>query len=508
MKSLRTYLSDLRDDPRELVTIDQPISTAFEISAVAQNLAGAGAYPVVLCRSPRDAEGRPSAFPVVTNLLASRDRIARLLGVARSGGAGFTERFAQPIPPAVVDRKDAPVKEVVLDGASATLDAFPAVRHYPEDIGAYVTAGVVTTVDPDSGVHNSAIQRAWVKDGRTLPTWISMPSHSWRNVMRWWARGEDAPAAIWLGHHPAALAGLVSYGRIAGYPDDHYPQMGAALGEALRLVDTELFGGGLRVPADAEIVIEGVFPRGRYAAEGPAVDREGYVGAQRPNPEFAVRAITHRRDAMWHDIQPGTPDHWNLGAFVRESQVRDALTREGIDVIDAVAPPAGRGANIMYVRIRKHADGDGRRAARRALACSGKLFVIFDGDVDVFDDAAVLAAIVTRCDWERDLQVAPGRLEQPLDRALVGPALADLRLPERLIVGTPDPALPSPSGSAAKAALDCTRPAPPSAGLPSFYPEVARLPDAAIQTVRLERLLPPAVLALLRREGRGPIDGP
>jgi 2,5-furandicarboxylate decarboxylase 1 len=171
------------------------------------------------------------------------------------------------------------------------MDLFPVVWHYEGNIGPYIPAGCITTVDPESGIHNSAFQRCWVKSPKRLPSWVSIPSHNWRNIMRWWARGEDAPVAIWAGHHPSAFAGAVSYGRISGYPEDHYPHMGAALGEPLRLVASELFGDRLKVPADAEVIIEGVVPRNVYEAEGPFAERAGYTGAQRPNPVIEVRAV-------------------------------------------------------------------------------------------------------------------------------------------------------------------------------------------------------------------------
>jgi len=70
-------------------------------------------------------------------------------------------------------------------------------------------------------------------------------SHSMQNINKWWQRGQDMPVAVWIGHHPAAIAGGQSR---LGYPESHLPAMGGVMGEPLRLVPSEKQGGssGLR----------------------------------------------------------------------------------------------------------------------------------------------------------------------------------------------------------------------------------------------------------------------
>jgi 2,5-furandicarboxylate decarboxylase 1 len=117
----------------------------------------------------------------------------------------------------------------------------------------------------------TCLQRIWVKSPRRTGYWAAVTSHSMQNINKWWRRGEYMPVAVWIGHHPAAIAGGKSR---LGYPESHFPAMGGVMGEPLRLVPSETFGKDLMVPADAEIVIEGYVPEDVFEAEGRFVNRQ------------------------------------------------------------------------------------------------------------------------------------------------------------------------------------------------------------------------------------------
>ena len=112
----------------------------------------------------------------------------------------------------------------------------------------------------------------------------------------------------------------------------------------------------------------------------------------------------------------------------------------------------------------------GREAAVAALSCSPKHAFVFDDDVDIFDEREALWAISTRSQWDRDLIVCPGLRAHPLDPSV------------------------SVHGVGTKAALDCTRPAPPEPGLRQFYSPANRIPDHVMEQVKLEPFIPPEVL--------------
>jgi hypothetical protein len=104
-------------------------------------------------------------------------------------------------------------------------------------------------------------------------------------------------------------------------------------------------------------------------------------------------------------------------------------------------------------------------------------------------------AIATRSQWDYDLIVVPGEREKKLDLSLLGNVdLSGIDLPETAVTGLTDPSIVSPSATPTKAALDCTLPAPPAPGMPSFFPEVNRIPDEVLEAMRPEAVLSREVL--------------
>lgn len=464
MNDLRTFLDSLeREHPEEIVRIREPISTRYDVSALLFHLEKEGKFPLLLCDKPQTDTG-VSPHPLVMNVFADRTRCARAIGIhPREVARVYTERSERRIPPVVVKPSEAPVKEVVCRGDEVNLFRFPLVWHHEMDPGPYITAGFFTTVDPETYVPNIALQRCWVKGERKTGVWPNVSSDNGRNLARWWEAGQDAPVAVWVGHHPAVYLGGQSYGRLP-YGESHYPSIGGLLGEPLRLVPTETHGDTVLVPADAEVVIEGFVPKDHYEAEGPFGESPGYTGGQRPNPVIEVTAVTCRRDAYWQNIFVGHTDNHLCGIFAVESKVYDHVRAAVPEVVNVHTPAIWRA--YSFIQVQKRRPGVGRAAAVAALSAGQKLNFVFDEDVDIFDLRQVLWAIATRSQWDRDLIVSSN-------------------VP---VAGT-DPSVPEP-GIGSKAALDCTLPAPPEPGMPPLYSPTNRVPREALERVDLEEWVP------------------
>ncbi len=458
---LRTFLSSWgQEHPEEVLSIDKEVSVKWETTFLQAALDRKGRHPTLIFRKPRNHHGELTPHPLITNIFASRRRIASVLGFGpREVAAKYTARVANKRAPVVVDRKSAPVKECIWKGEEVNLHRFPVVWHHETDPGPYITAGVVTTVDPDSGIHNSALQRCWIKTKNKTGVWPNSASHNFRNIQKYWARDQDAPVAVWIGHHPAALLGAQVK---AGYPEDHYHSMGGLLGEPLRLVPSEMFGEKLLVPADAEVVIEGTIPRNHWEAEGPFGEFPRYSGPQLPNPVINVSCITSRGDAYWHDLCIGHLDSTIPGVFPTEAAIYEAVKRITPDVLNVRRAPYG--LNI-YIQIRKTRPGIAKDVILAALpvypsVC--KYIFVFDEDIDIFDDNQILWALGTRTQLDHDLIVVPGGTASPLD-----------------------PSIPE-YGVGTKAGFDCTKPAPPEPGLPARFSPTLSIPDVIGQRLRLE----------------------
>jgi len=342
-------------------------------------------------------------------------------------------------------------------GDAVDLRELPAIIHAAWDPGPYVSAGYLTTYDPDSGVDNCALQRGWLYDRRELRVFPAQASHNYWNIQKLEGRGEDPRLAFWVGHHPLVCIGAEAK---LGYPESHWEAAGGLIGEPLRLVASETLGDDFLVPADAEFVIEGIAPRGQRKPEGPFGEYTGYFGGQRMNPYMEVTCTSHRENPLWVSIITGYADD-GIGALRREGHVLDLLKRVVPQVTNVYRPPIC--PYYVYVQLRKTQAWQPRAIITAALAAPEdfKYVFVFDEDVDIFDEHEVHWAIGTRSDWAKDLIVIP-----------------DLRAP------TLDPASGG-QGLGTRAGLDCTKPTPPA-----VYEQRSFIPAAVMEATRLEDFLP------------------
>ena len=123
--------------PDDVLAIAQPLSADQDVTALVASLAARGRHDMLVCER---VDGL--AVPVVTNVFASRTRIARLFGVDAQGLFDAWQRHAsEPIAPVVVSH--GPVLDHVVEGDAVDLAQLPMIRHFETDRGPYVTNAVI-----------------------------------------------------------------------------------------------------------------------------------------------------------------------------------------------------------------------------------------------------------------------------------------------------------------------------------------------------------------------------
>ncbi len=259
-----------------------------------------------------------------------------------------------------------------------------------------------------------------------------------------------------IGHHPQACLGLGV--RTVRFPESHFEAAGAILGQPLRLVPSESLGEDFLVPADCEFVIEGVMRAGKRKPEGPFGEYTKYTGPQHWNPCIDITAITHRKDAIWHDITVGHPDTWHTAGFGQEAGFFHAAS-QFTNVLGVHLPLSACCRFHAYIKIRKTQEGQGRSVIMACLPLTWQIkhVFVFDEDVDIFDEKEVLWAIATRSQWDKDILVVPRAIRNPYDASA-----AEVR-------------------TQVKAGIDCTKPVPPT----PYYP-VSKVPDEVTAQFNLE----------------------
>jgi len=318
----------------------------------------------------------------------------------------YLRAMEKPIPPRVVSK--APVKDVVLTGKRINLYDLPQIIHHEGDAGPYFTAAISFAKDPSDDTWNSAYNRLMIKGRDTTSIHLTSAKPLWEFYRLAEARGEALPVAFAFGVHPAIALGALAIGSI---DEDERGVMGALLGEPLQLVKCET--SDLLVPAHAEMVIEAeILPRER-TAEGPFGEFTGYSLGERQREVVKVRAITHRKGAIFQDISVSHLDHLLLSTIPIEANLYRAV-RSMVPSVKAVRVPA---PFTCYVSIEQRVPGQGKNAILAVLGADlyMKRVVVVDHDVDIFNDRQVNWAIATRCQPDRDITIITNARGSDLD---------------------------------------------------------------------------------------------
>jgi len=379
------------------------VDPAYEITALVVKLEReAKRRPVLLFEKVKGTR-----FPVLTNLHASRSRLAAAMGAPPEGTLrAYLHAMEKPIPPKIVPT--GPVREVVLTGDRVNLYDLPQIVHHEGDAGPYVTAAISFAKDPTAAIWNCAYNRLQIKGRDTTSIHLTTGKHLWEFHRIAEARGEPLPVAFVIGVHPAIALGALAIGSI---DEDERAIMGGLLGEPLELVRCET--SDVLVPAHAEMVLEGEILPGTRIPEGPFGEFTGYSLGERPREVVRVRAITHRRDAIFQDITVAHLDHLLLSTVPIEANLYRAV-RAMVPTVTAVRVP---GPFTCFVSIEARVPGQAKNAILAVLGADlyMKRVVVVDHDVDVFDDRQVNWAIATRCQPDRDITVVTNARGSDLD---------------------------------------------------------------------------------------------
>ncbi len=458
-KDLRTFLETYeRDHPEDVIHIEKELDTAYECSAIARHFENLNKFPLIFFENVIAASRERSEFRCMINLLGSRKKLAYAIDSTFEDVAIEWRKRAEKskIKPLVVSREEAPCKENVLTGHRVNLLKFPALRHHAMDPGHYITAGMFTCYEPDTWIDNTGLHRGFISGPGEIRCLLTPFTHAAFNLKKHEGRGEVMKVAYWIGHHPAVLMGAQTR---MGYPESHYEAAGGLAQEPLRLVPSETLGENFLVPADAEIVIEGVIQPGHRDLEGPFGEYTRYSGPQQMSPVIDVTAITYRNDAIWHSLMVGMNN--SFGGTQEEGTLYSIVKKVVPQVQRIYCPLSGSGRFHAYIQIRKTHEGQPREAILAALTASEmmKHVIVVDEDIDIYDDRWVLWAVATRSQWDKDLIVIPGCRGGKLDPSIEGVTTT-------------------------KGGIDATKPAPPAR-----YSQKLHVPEEVMERIQLTEFI-------------------
>jgi 2,5-furandicarboxylate decarboxylase 1 len=273
--------------------------------------------------------------------------------------------------------------------------------HNELDSGPYITAGLLISRNPKTGAQNVTIHRLQLSGPNRLGV-LLLPRHTLRFFQMAEDAGGDLPVAIVIGVDPLTL--LASQA-IAPIDFDELTIAGALHRRPLDVV--KCLAGDIRVPAHAEIVLEGRILARVRAMEGPFGEFPQYYSEAAEQHVIEIDAVTHRRNPIFHTILGGGIEHLLLGGIPREATIMAHLRRSFPGVRDVHLSRGGTCRYHLNVQLDKRHEGEGKNVIMGAFGAHYdiKHVVVVDKDVDIHDQAEVDWAIATRFQADRDLVV-------------------------------------------------------------------------------------------------------
>ena len=369
-----------------------------------------------------DGAGRRYDIPVAVGALAASPEIYAV-GMGKPVGEigqAWTHAVAHPIAPAVVA---SPACQEVVNKGGDLLKPGEGLARLPVPISTpgfdsapYLTATLCITRDPETGVQNMGTYRAALKAQDRLGVRMSSRPGGAGGYLHWRKyrkRKEPMPCAIVIGCAPVVL---FTGPQKLPIDVDEMAVAGGLAGSAIRIAKAATVD--LYVPADAEIVIEGLIDTERLEPEGPFGESHGHVALEDFNMSMRVTAITHKRKPVFvsiiSQVTPSESSVMKKVAFepMFLSHLRDQLGVRGIKRVAMHEPFT----NLRKVIFLQFARGTARTEVWRGLqgasslrADCGKICIAVSEDIDPANADAIFWSLAYRSDPGIDITIMPYR---------------------------------------------------------------------------------------------------
>ena len=410
-----------------LRTVDTPINKDTEMHPLVRWQFRGGVpeskRSAFLFTNIRDSKFKTYKMPVVVGALAATPEIYSVgMGVpVEKIGDQWTYAIANPIDP--IEVGEGPCQEVILTGNDLVgpgkgLETLPVPILSPGwDSAPYFTATGVITKDPETGVQNMGAYRGGLKAPNRLGVQMSSRAGGSEGYLHWLKyqkRGDKMMACAFVVGAPPPVVFVGPQKMPIGI--DKMTIAGALMGAPVRMVKAKTVD--LMVPADAELVIEGLIDTKLLEPEGPFGESHGHIALEGFNMSMEVTAITHKANAIMPSIiSQVTPSESSVIKRVAYepmylNYMRNNLSLKCVKKV-SLHEPLTNISQVIFVQLEK---GTPQTEVWRALngasflhADSGKYVIAIDQDIDPDNADSVFWAMVNRANPIEDMQIIPHR---------------------------------------------------------------------------------------------------
>jgi len=322
---------------------------------------------------------------------------------------------AHPIEPVIVKKgrcQEVVYEDNALHGPEGGFTHFPIPISTPGwDNAPYTTCSHFITHDPETGQRNVGNYRGMIKAPDRVGLYVMYGQH----VSLHWEKAKRAQkpleGALVVGAPP-----VVSYASVTKLPVDvdEIAVAGGLAGEPIPMVRCATVD--VYVPADAEIVMEGLINTDYLEIEGPFGESNGHVHPRSYSMYLDVKCITHRKDAIWVSfLSQLTPSESSTMRRMSSEALyfKHLRSSMGIKAVQRVInwEPLVNLRKLIIIQMKNAKSEEVWRAlfgAATFIPVAGKVIIAVDDDIDPEDLDMVFWAVGLRMVPHRDVQIMRG----------------------------------------------------------------------------------------------------
>lgn len=369
-----------------LVRVKSEVDPEFELAGIAKKFEGKKCVLFERVKGSKD--------PVFIGLLWNRDIVGGLFGVPKEKvpfvlgkGIGAWKKNKDALESPILEK--GPANEVV--EKEVDLYKLPIPVHALKDGGRYLDSSVVIVKNPETGVPNISIHRMMIT-GKDRITFLIDPGRhmgAYLDIME----KKNQPLQVTINNGIGLAPWLNS--AIPQQGDGKYKIANHVIGRPINFIKAQT----VDVPAyaDAQYVIEAEILPNVREDEGPFAEVTGYYADRAKRWVMKVKAITHRKNPVFHTLLSGQ-EVWNAVGFTAEAKIFVTVKKKVPQLKAVYLTPGGCGFYGAVVQVTKDAPKVGHDVIVETFEAFKPLqrVVAVDDDVNLYDPIDVNWAMTTR----------------------------------------------------------------------------------------------------------------
>ena len=289
------------------------------------------------------------------------------------------------------------------------IDLVPILKHYEKDSAPFITTGIVSSSDPDSGIVGRGIHRMEYRGKNLLGVALLNPPLT-TIYEKYRSRGQKMPVAITIGVDPALF---ISMALKVPPGNDKLEVAGGLKGKGVEVITA--LQSGIDVPAAGEILLEGYIDDTRGKKDGPLGEISGYYLSLQETPTIVVEHLYHRDSPIYHALLPTSPEADRYLTFVSRAHLEESAKRLFSFITNITFVPKTFGSSLV-VNVKTTEKFKIRNLILFLLSFPMiKKVIIVDDDVNADDPYDVEWAVITRCKADEDFIIINKLQGQPID---------------------------------------------------------------------------------------------